>query len=359
MPTYKTKGELRSELLIKLGYGGLGAAAGNFVPMADGLLEEAQEQLFILMPDEKRIREWEFNTGVSQRWYDFPADCDIDRIIKISTYVTDTWQKVYRGIDIYHDSIIDQVNDWPQRYDIRWQPNDLELQQNNDFSTEDTSATGTGSAGFTWVTDTWEITGGVLQQATPLLPGCVATSTTTLTIGNTYDIAYTIGGKDMLTIQFGGAINDDSGLPLGKTVGSHTHRVTAVSTQAFVFLANNISPITTVDNVSINHVHANTGREMLELWPIDDTDSYLTKIEGYIKLSPFVSDNHRATIDDRLVLLHAEAYGKAHLNRPDAQLKMQALQARLRILRGQQHGETRYIRGEKPENPVPIPRVVS
>lgn len=225
MPTYKTKGELRSDLLTKLGYGGLGAAAGNFVPMADALLEEAQENLYILMPDEKRIRTWDFTTGLSQQTYDFPADCDPDRLIELSTYFEQTWLPVKRGIDRYHDSIFNYINYYPQRYDIR--------------------ATG--------------------------------------------------------------------------PVDLH---------------------------------------EQLELWPTDDTNQYTVRIEGYIQLMDFVDDSDRATVDDTLILLYAEAYGKAHLNRPDAQLKLQALQTRLRILRGQQHGEQRYIRKDKEPDPLPRPIVI-
>ena len=71
-PSYLTKGELRDKLLIRLGYGGLGAAAGMFVPMADDLLEEAQEQLFQVFTDEKGVRDFEFTTGLNQRWYDIP-----------------------------------------------------------------------------------------------------------------------------------------------------------------------------------------------------------------------------------------------------------------------------------------------
>jgi hypothetical protein len=224
MPTYRTKGDLRSSLLVKLGYGGLGSAAGNFVPMADELLDEAQEQLFILMPDEKRVREWDWTTGINQRWYDFPADCDKDRIMQVSTYVTNVWIPLDRGIGLPEDSYLYQINNYPMKYDIRYNPD--------------------------------------------------------------------------------------------------------------------------------------VSKEQIEVWPVHDSETYPMKIEGYIQLMDFSADGDRATVDDTLILLYAEAFGKAHLNRPDAQLKMNALQTRLRILRGQQHGEQRYIRGQVEEKPIPIPKVV-
>lgn len=122
-PVYLTKGELRSKLLIRLGFGGLGAAAGNFVPMTDDLLEEAQDQLFELLPDEKRFREWGMNTVVGQRWYDIPAECDIDNITSVAVFwQNQVWRELDRGIDISHDSDFNDFDDDPYRYDIRYNP---------------------------------------------------------------------------------------------------------------------------------------------------------------------------------------------------------------------------------------------
>lgn len=123
MPTYLTKGALRDKLLTRLGYGGIGAAAGMFVPVADDLLEEAQEQLFQILTDEKGVREWTLTTGVGQRWYDVPDTCDIDKVLSVAAiWNEDEWQELTRGINLSHDSDYEDLDDYPQRYDIRWNP---------------------------------------------------------------------------------------------------------------------------------------------------------------------------------------------------------------------------------------------
>jgi len=325
--------------------------------MANELLEEAQSNLFILLPDEKRIREWQWTTGLNQRWYDFPADCDKDRIICLSAYQTDVWLKLDRGIDITHDSDVNRINDRPLRYDIRYNPDpQLELQTNGDFTFGDVSAAG-GAYGWSWAASGWEIADGT---ATQLVAGQAITSTNPVAIGETYDISYKIDNAGAFSVSFGGSATDVYGISLGTTIGTHTHRVLAASTTGLVVTGAAVSPLTVLDNVSVVIVGPSTGegKEQLEFWPVDTDEQYPVKLEGYIQLMPFESDGDRATLDDTLILLYAEAYGKAHLNRPDAQLKLQSLQTRLRILRGQQHGEQRYIRGQKEPEPVPVPKVV-
>lgn len=353
-PVYKTKGELRASLLTKLGYGGLGSAAGNFVPMADELLEEAQEQLFILMPDEKRIRTWDQVTGIDQRWYDFPADCDVDRIIELSAFFEQTWLPIRRGIDRYHDSTFDYINYYPQRYDFRAREGEqLETQVNGTFTTPDTTATG-DVYGWSWTSSLWEIQSG--YAAHTALVFNYLKSDTSVVIGTTYDVTYEISYAIADSVLVGGNNLDVDGNALPTQPGSYSVRVKAITTDGFWLLA--ISGFVRVDNVSVKPVDGVTMPVSLELWPIDSDNTYTYRIEGYITLMPFVEDGDRATIDDRLILLYAEAYGKAHLNKPDAQAKMQVLNKRLNILRGQQHGEQRYVRSDKMYAPLPRPIVI-
>ncbi len=211
-PVYLTKGELRDKLLLRLGFGGLGAGAGAFVPYADDLLEEAQETIFLLLPDDKRVREWPSNTGVNQRWYDIPATCDIDLItgIYIREDSTSSWKELGRGIDYTFDGHYDDTNNHPLLYDIRY--------------------------------------------------------------------------------------NDA------------------------------------------------TARTQIEMWPKPDSVVYEWKIEGKMDLDKFVADGDRASIDSRVILLYAIAYGKAHLNKSDKKEAMEAWVARKGLLKAHQHGTKRYIR---------------
>jgi hypothetical protein len=352
-PIYRTKGDLRASLLVKLGYGGLGSAAGNFVPMADELLEEAQQQLYILMPDEKRIRTWDMYTGINQRWYDFPADCDPDRICNLSAYFSQQWLPITRGIDRYHDSNYDYISYYPQRYDFRARVGtSIEEQVNGNFSTPD--ATATGGNGWSWLSSLWKIEGGYAKHTSQIF-GYLKSDVPAI-IGNTYDISYEISIANADSVVFGGTNVDTDGNSLPFIAGTHTARVKAITTDGFWLLS--VLGLAWLDNVSVKFVDPAALPVSLELWPTDESTSYLFRIEGYIQLMPFVADADRATVDDTLILLYAEAYGKAHLNKPDAQAKMQVLERRLKKLRGQQHGEQRYIRGEKETVPLPWPIVV-
>jgi hypothetical protein len=208
-PVYQTKGELRSDLLISLGYGGLGASAGMFVPMADLLLTQAQKQIFPLLSDAKRTRVWDFNIGSAQRWADIPDTCDIDKISGIYAWVNSRWIPLVKGIDYNDDSFFSSTTSHPRRYDFQY--------------------------------------------------------------------------------------------------------------------------------------NSAASKTQIEIWPEPD-DVYAVRVEGRMQLGAFVADGDRASIDDSLILLHATAYGKAHLNKPDAKASMDAWNMRLRILKAEQHGQNVYIR---------------
>jgi len=98
-PVYKTKGDLRSKLLIRLGFGGLGAAGGNYVPMTDDLMEEAQEEIFEALPNRYRVRDFDFTLGLAQQWADIPTGCEADNIKEMRVYYAGYWHPVTEGID--------------------------------------------------------------------------------------------------------------------------------------------------------------------------------------------------------------------------------------------------------------------
>lgn len=222
-PVYKTRGELLDILLDRLGFGGVGAAAGNFVPYAGDLLVEAQEQMFEALPNRLRRRFFTFNTGVGQVWYDIPTSCDVDRIEKFEVQVNELWIPVRYGITSAHDDDAET-----QSYPVRYQ---------------------------------------------------------------------------------------------------------------FEF-------------------NTSTSRTQIRVSPEPD-DIYPMRIFSEITLGDFAANNDYCSIDYRLILLYAIAYGKAHLGRRDAQTAMDALTFRLRQLKGNQHQGKRYIRGRGHEqDPTPKPKVV-
>lgn len=74
--------------------------------------------------------------------------------------------------------------------------------------------------------------------------------------------------------------------------------------------------------------------DMIEIWPIPDTDGNASTLEGVIKftgireLKPLVKDSDRADLDDRLLVLYAAAEHLASKNAPDAKLKLEAANRR-------------------------------
>lgn len=331
-PLYLTKGELRAKLLTRLGYGGIGAAAGKFVPMADELLEEAQAILFQIFTDEKGVREWEFNTGIKQRWYDIPDTCDIDRILGIYAQQNgDFWRPLKRGIDASHDSDYDDIEDCPYRYDIRARQFNAgkDVIVNGDFS----SATG-----WFWLSTDWQVSGG---KATCLSAGTIS-SIVLLQAGVQYEVTYTIETSPCFFVSVGGSLTDIYGTTLPVSVGTHTVQVVAASsTYAIQVYANAAGP--QLDNISIKPTLSDSVKTQIEFWPKPDA-VYPVKIEGPMVVSPFVADGDRASFDTHLILLYAVAYGKAHLNKPDAKASMDAWTAFLSKHKGNQHGTRKYVR---------------
>lgn len=344
-PLYLTKGELRAKLLTRMGYGGLGAGAGMFVPIADDLLEEAQEQLFQIFTDEKGVREWEIPTGVSQRWYDIPLTCDIDRIMGMYAQQNgDYWHPLIRGIGPEHDSDYEDTEDYPYRYDIRANEPEIGLYnqvQNGDFSIVDHTLG--GIQGWTWGLSSFYIGGDHLVCGNPAAAGIPASSDTDAVIGSTYDIQYTIISGDVNLVTFGGVSVADNGLALSTDVGTHSYTVTAATTGGLAFTQNPSGVGLRVDNAIVEATGARSIRTQIEVWPKPD-DVYLMKIEGPMVLGPFVADADRASFDSRLILLYAVAYGKAHLNRPDAKSAMDAWTLRLNNIKANQHGTREYVR---------------
>ena len=226
-PVYETKGTIKAEVLARCGYGGLGAAAGNFVPYIDSLIVEAQEQIFELLTDEKRKQEFLFSTVIvpaPEVFYDVPGSMDLEQIDYVGVFIVNQWVPVTQGIFLAHDSV-NEVQTYPRKYQIL------------------------------------------------------------------------------------------------------------------------LNPV--------------VGYTQIKLWPEPDA-VYPLKIRAITQNGPFVNDGDYCSVDPRLIKLYAIAFGKAHLGRKDAQLAMDAWSSRLKILRANQHGNERYIRGrsDDADSADPRPKVV-
>lgn len=97
--------------------------------------------------------------------------------------------------------------------------------------------------------------------------------------------------------------------------------------------------------------------EQLLIYPEPDAGYTLRK--WYVRdLDPFSQDNHRATLDDSMILTHALAHAKAHYRQPDAQLYQGALESLLARIRAQSFGSNGVYRRNTEAVTEPKPAVV-
>lgn len=86
LPLKQTLGEIRSQIQTRLGFG----MAGNAQIVNSGLIDDfirgAQESLYLEFDWIELKSVYERQTGVNQQYYDYPPDCNVERIKSISIY---------------------------------------------------------------------------------------------------------------------------------------------------------------------------------------------------------------------------------------------------------------------------------
>lgn len=113
---YRTLGDMRAELIRRLGYGAAGASAGVISATVDSFLYNAHVQIY-WATDWKRLRKYADKTlGVDQYLLDYPEDANPERIKAIWVNVSGVWQEVKKGIS-EQDYTYQDNNSWPARYE--------------------------------------------------------------------------------------------------------------------------------------------------------------------------------------------------------------------------------------------------
>jgi hypothetical protein len=81
LPLKKTLSSIRSDIQIRLGFGMAGQAGIVNSALIDSMIRSAQEQLYVQFdwPELKAVDER--LTGSGQQFYDYPVDCNIERIL--------------------------------------------------------------------------------------------------------------------------------------------------------------------------------------------------------------------------------------------------------------------------------------
>lgn len=115
-----TLGELRSEMITRLGFGAQGAAAGNIAVTVDSFLRNAQNYLYWKYEFNVLRKTYNWTAVAGQTLYDWPDDMEPRKAIGLRVLFNGIWQPMAEGIDYYHDTVVD-TRYVPRRYDRRAQ----------------------------------------------------------------------------------------------------------------------------------------------------------------------------------------------------------------------------------------------
>ena len=115
---YKTLGELTRELLVGLGKGAQGSAAGVADAIVKQHLDDAQRILYLEFDWHTLIRYQDVPLGANQYRLDYPSFMDAERLIQMGVEVSGKWRPVDIGItmdmlDTQHTS-----PSFPVRYEL-------------------------------------------------------------------------------------------------------------------------------------------------------------------------------------------------------------------------------------------------
>lgn len=83
LPLKRTLGDIRSDIQIRLGFGTAGQAGVVNSQLIDSMIRSAQTQLYDQFDWLEMKAVEERLTGANQQFYDYPVDCNVERIIGI------------------------------------------------------------------------------------------------------------------------------------------------------------------------------------------------------------------------------------------------------------------------------------
>lgn len=96
---YRTLGDLRSLLRVRLGFGAQGSSGGANQTLLDSFLQNAQEQLYWMQDWRHLVTYEDFTTGVGQTLYDYPDECEQNRrVLRIEVNYAGQWSELGEGI---------------------------------------------------------------------------------------------------------------------------------------------------------------------------------------------------------------------------------------------------------------------
>lgn len=119
LPLKRTLGEIRSDIQGRLGFGMAGQSGVVNSGLIDSMIRDGQEQLYEQFDWLEMKAVDERLTGSDQQYYDYPTDCNIDRIIGMWIKVGGIYVPLNEGISFADRS--SPASNVPQKYERREQ----------------------------------------------------------------------------------------------------------------------------------------------------------------------------------------------------------------------------------------------
>ena len=117
LPLKRTLAEIRSDIQIRLGFGMSGQAGIVNSPLIDSMIRDAQEQLYLQYDFIELRGVFEKSTGATQIYYDYPANCNAERITNFSVKWSGRYIPLEEGISVQDRNMT--AGGRPQRYELR------------------------------------------------------------------------------------------------------------------------------------------------------------------------------------------------------------------------------------------------
>lgn len=131
LPLKQTLGEIRSQIQTRLGFGMAGNAQIVNSVLIDDFIRGAQEALYLEFDWIELKSVYERQTGVNQQYYDYPPDCNVERIKSISIYWNGQYITLKEGIELSDRGIA--VPTIPCKYERRVQLEIWPIPQSTDY----------------------------------------------------------------------------------------------------------------------------------------------------------------------------------------------------------------------------------
>jgi hypothetical protein len=119
LPLKRTLGDIRTDIQTRMGFGMSGQAGIVNSTLIDSAIRSAQEQLYMQYDFVELKAVHERQTGAQQAFYDYPSDCNVERITSFSVLWSGRYVPLKEGITLGQRNTF--TNGIPSHYERREQ----------------------------------------------------------------------------------------------------------------------------------------------------------------------------------------------------------------------------------------------